>query len=60
MRKELIELLGQLSESDFKKVKHLYNMTNDIKGDSIEEFVDNVPDKTVPGVINLCKEQMKK
>lgn len=60
MKEELKGLLKELSTSDFEKVKLLYKMTNGIKGNSIDEFVNNVPDKTVPGVIKLCNEQMRK
>lgn len=57
MREELLKLLGQLSESDFGKVKQLYAMQG-IKGDTREQFVENTPDKVVQGVINLCNKQL--
>lgn len=58
MKEQLKTLLSKLSPSDFNKVKQLYKMTNKIQGDTIEEFVQNVPDKTVQGVINLCNKQL--
>lgn len=58
MKKELKEWLGKLSPSDFGKVKQLYKMTNKIKGETVEEFAENTPDKVVPGIINMCKKQL--
>ena len=59
MKDELKTLLGKLSPSDFSKVKQLYAMTNKIKGNTIDEFVNNLPnDKMVQGVINLCNKQL--
>ncbi len=57
MKAELIDLLEQLSDSDFGKVKQLYAMQG-IKGDTRQIFVDNTPDKVVPGMIKLCKKQL--
>jgi hypothetical protein len=35
-------------------------MTNGIKGDTVDEFVNNVPnDKTTEGIIKLCKKQLE-
>lgn len=59
MKEELLKLLGQLSDSDFAKVKQLYAMQG-IKGNTREEFVENTPDKVVQGVINLCNKQLGK
>ena len=57
MKEELLKLLGQLSDSDFAKVKQLYAMQG-IKGGTREEFVENTPDNVVLGVIKLCKKQL--
>jgi hypothetical protein len=54
MKEELKKLLEKLSPSEFSKVKQIYAMMNGIKGETVEEFVSNVPDKTVQGIINLC------
>jgi hypothetical protein len=60
MKTELTKLLNQLSPADFSKVKQLYKMTNGIKGDTVDEFVNNVPnDKTTEGIIKLCKKQLE-
>jgi len=60
MKDQLKTLLGQLSTSDFGKIKQLYKMTNRISGDTIDEFVANVPDNVVQGVINACNKQLGK
>ena len=60
MKNELKTLLGELSPSDFGKLKQLYKMTNRIGGDTIDEFVANVPDNVVQGVINTCRKQLGK
>lgn len=57
MREQLLEKLNQLSDADFIKVKKLYAL-NGIKGNTRKEFVDNTPDKTVQGMINLCNMQL--
>lgn len=55
MKEQLKQMLTRISPSDFSKIKQLYLMTNKIKGNTIDEFVANVPDdKTVQGIINLC------
>lgn len=59
MKEQLKEALKKLSPSDFGKIKQLYAMTNRIKGDTIDEFVDNVPDdKTAQGIINTVNKQL--
>ena len=48
MKEELKVLLSELSDSDFDKIKKLYAMTNKIKGNTREEFAENISsDKTV-------------
>ena len=56
-RQECKDLLSQLPASDFNNVKLLYSS---IKGDTINEFVDNASDKQVTGIIKLCKIHLKK
>lgn len=59
MKDELKGLLKELSPSEFDKVKQLYKMTNKIEGNTIDEFVGNIAsDRTVEGVIKLCKKQL--
>ena len=60
MKEELRNLLNELSPSDFHKIKQIYSMTNGIKGNTIDEFVEACPDRVVPGVINACKKQLNK
>lgn len=56
--KDILKIkLNSLSDSDFSKVKQLYAMSG-IRGNTIDEFVNNVPDKTVQGIINLCNKQL--
>ena len=55
-KQECKDLLSQLPASDFNKVKMLYR---GIKGDTINEFVDNASDKQVTGIIKLCQQQLK-
>lgn len=58
MKEELTNLLNELSDSDFAKVKQLYAMQG-IKGDTREQFVANVSsDRLSQGIINLCKKQL--
>ena len=59
-KEEVTKLLGELSPTDFGKVKQLYKMTNRIEGNTIEEFVNNLSEKTMQGVINLCNKQLGK
>mgnify|MGYP003589842180 CR=1 FL=1 len=56
-KQECKDLLSQLPASDFNKVKMLYR---GIKGDTINEFVNNASDKQVTGIIKLCKIHLKK
>jgi hypothetical protein len=59
MREQLRQLLSELSASDFSKVVKLYWVTRGIKGDTIDEFLNNIPDdKTVEGVTRLCNKQL--
>ena len=60
MKDTLKALLNELTPSDFVKVTSLYRSINGIKGDTVDEFVSNVPDRTVKGIINLCNKQLGK
>lgn len=57
MKEELRNKLNSLTNNDFEKVKQLYSMQG-IKGNTIEEFVNNTPDRVVQGIINLCNKQL--
>lgn len=59
LKNNLIVYLNKMSKSDVDKIQQLYKMTNKIKGGTIEEFVNNVPnDAVLEGIIKLCKKQL--
>ena len=60
MKEELKFLLEELTPSDFEKVKQLYKITNGIKGNTVMEFLDNVPESMFSGIIKLCNKQLDK
>jgi hypothetical protein len=59
LKKSVLEHLNKLSPSDAAKVRSLYKMTNSIKGETNEEFVENITkDKVGEGVIKMVNKQL--